>query len=104
MKQLSTQQMVNLFNIAIGSYYNYVYEHVDEMSVNYIMLEDSGFRLRHFKIVQYPHIDVRFGDVYDFEYFTTDLRSDNKNVEIVKNNKLLQEKLYEFGFYATNIE
>lgn len=96
---LTVKQLTDLFNIARGTFYNYEPKYAEMFGINWIQLEDSGYRLHHFRIVNHENIDVRFGDVYDFEYFTTDLRGDDRKIEVVKNTKLLHEKLTEFGFY-----
>jgi len=96
-KQLSKVQLFNLFEIAKGCF-GKTYKYLEEFGVNWIQIEDSGYRLHHFKIIP-SDVDVRFGNVFDFEYFTTDLRSDDRRTEKIMNQKLLHEKLTEYGFY-----
>lgn len=97
MKQLTKEQMFDLFKIAIGAI-DRSYQYLDEMGVNSIQIHDTGFAVHHFSL-NYSKVDVRFGEVYDFYYNTTDLNMDNSKFINIVNHKLLHEKLIEFGFY-----
>lgn len=98
MKQLTTEQMFSLFEIATGCF-NRSSKYIEQFGVNWIQIEDSGHRLHHFKIIE-NEVDVRYGRVFDFRYYTSDLRGDFAKEESVRNQKLLHERLTEFGFYS----
>lgn len=85
--------------------FDYDYKYVNIMSSNQVQIEMLGHRNYFFEFIprDNKNNDIRLHDTFRFNCFHTNLRMENKAIEVVKNPYLLFEKLLEWHFNAFNL-